>query len=56
MFKLLDERAGNPVFNDNMHAANTKVGAGNRTDKHAIQLTTITSKIVLTHIHNCRWW
>jgi hypothetical protein len=30
LFKLLDERAGNPVFNDNMHAANTKVGEGNR--------------------------
>jgi hypothetical protein len=30
LFKLLDERAGNPVFNDNMHAANTKVGGGNR--------------------------
>jgi len=31
LFKLLDERAGNPVFNDNMHAANTKmvvIGAG----------------------------
>jgi hypothetical protein len=26
LFKLLDERAGNPVFNDNMHATNTKVG------------------------------
>jgi len=31
LFKLLDERAGNQVFNDNMHAANTKmvvIGAG----------------------------